>query len=263
MDTKKNEIQKTKPVSPMAAAAELMQKSDGKFDVDKLDALLKVQMTWEANEAKKDYVQAMAAFKADPPKILKDKTVSYSGVTYTHASLTNVTSCINKTLSDHGLTASWVTSQDNGSVKVTCKITHVQGHSENTSLSAAPDSTGSKNAIQAIGSTVTYLQRYTLLALTGLATHDQDDDGAGACEKKVEIVPPTENEQAILDEIPVFLVDSVPEGKCVDESKIGPILFKAFKAYPQDPEGDPLKIATWFVKHNRLAEILIDLPEAE
>jgi hypothetical protein len=56
------------------------------------------------------------------------------------------------------------------------------GHSESTSLSASPDTSGSKNAIQAIGSTVSYLQRYTILALTGLATEDMDDDGHAAAE---------------------------------------------------------------------------------
>ena len=35
---------------------------------------------------------------------------------------------------------------------------------------------GSKNSIQAVGSTVTYLQRYTLLAVTGLAAKGQDSD---------------------------------------------------------------------------------------
>ena len=47
-------------------------------------------------------------------------------------------------------------------------------------LSASADNSGSKNSIQAIGSTVTYLQRYTLLAITGLATEDMDDDGSGS-----------------------------------------------------------------------------------
>ncbi len=186
----KNETQKTESTlvapaeSPLMTAAALVQQADGKIDVDKLEALLKVQMQWEANEAKKAYVVAMAAFKESPPEILKDKTVGYSttkGTTnYKHASLYNVTTKINTELSKHGLTAAWVTSQDNGGVKVTCKITHTQGHNEETCLSAPPDQTGSKNAIQAIGSTVTYLQRYTLLALTGLATCGQDDDGKGA-----------------------------------------------------------------------------------
>ena len=60
-------------------------------------------------------------------------------------------------------------------------MTHKQGHSEETELEAAADSSGGKNMIQAQASTITYLQRYTLLAATGLATKDQlDDDGRGA-----------------------------------------------------------------------------------
>jgi len=181
----KNEIQKNE--SPLMAAAALVQK-DGNMDVGKLKELLEVQERWEANEAKKAYVQAMSAFKANPPDILKDKHVSHPTKTggqkeYNHATLHNVTTTINSELSKYGLTASWVTSQDNGSVKVTCKITHIMGHSEETCLSAPPEVSGGKNPIQAIGSTVTYLQRYTLLALTGLATHDQDDDGAGSGDK--------------------------------------------------------------------------------
>ena len=45
-------------------------------DLDKLEKLLALQMTWEKNEARKAYHLAMAAFKADPPKIGKDKHVA-------------------------------------------------------------------------------------------------------------------------------------------------------------------------------------------
>ena len=151
-------------------------------DLDQLEKLLTLQERWEANEAKKAYHQAMANFKANPPQINKDKKVGYKTnagqVGYSHASLYNVTEKINSELSKYGLSASWTTAQ-NGSISVTCRITHAKGHSEETSLSAPADKTGSKNDIQAIGSTITYLQRYTLLALTGLATFEQDDDGAG------------------------------------------------------------------------------------
>ena len=51
------------------------------------------------------------------------------------------------------------------------------------SLSAPPDSSGSKNSIQAIASTLTYLQRYTLLSITGLAASEADDDGRGGDKK--------------------------------------------------------------------------------
>lgn len=45
-------------------------------------------------------------------------------------------------------------------------------------MRAPSDLSGNKNAIQAIGSTTTYLMRYTLIAAFGLTTADEDNDGA-------------------------------------------------------------------------------------
>lgn len=47
-------------------------------------------------------------------------------------------------------------------------------------MDAAPDNSGKKNAIQSIASAVTYMQRYTLLAATGMSTKGMDDDGNSA-----------------------------------------------------------------------------------
>ena len=84
-------------------------------------------------------------------------------------------------LADYGLHHDWRTSQTpNGGVTVTCVLTHRDGHSEQTSLSAPADDSGNKNGIQQIGSTINYLQRYTLMAITGLAAQDTDDDGTAS-----------------------------------------------------------------------------------
>jgi hypothetical protein len=164
--------------SPAALMIEALAKGG---NLEQLEKFMELQERYERNEARKAYHEAMAAFKADHPDIEKDKTVSFpvAGKTtsYTHASLGNVTTKINTALSAHGLSAGWKTEQEGGTIKVTCTITHRQGHSESTSLVAAPDTSGSKNSIQAVGSTISYLERYTILALTGLATHDMDDDG--------------------------------------------------------------------------------------
>lgn len=157
----------------------IRQAISGGTDLDKLEKLLNLQERWENNEAKKAYHRAMTAFKANPPDIEKDKKVAYGGTKYAHASLSNVTKKINEALSKHGLSSSWSLTQ-NGIISVTCKITHEQGYSEETTISAPADVSGSKNAIQSIGSTVSYLERYSLLALTGLATRDIDDDGKAA-----------------------------------------------------------------------------------
>jgi hypothetical protein len=186
------EIQGNSPADMIRMAVQ------GKADLTSLEKLLELQERYEANEARKEYHRAMADFKANPPKIGKDKKVGYStqkgNVGYSHASLANVTEKISTELSKHGLSASWSTKQ-NGQVMVTCKITHIKGHSEETTLAAPSDTSGSKNPIQAIGSTITYLERYTLLALTGLATFDMDDDGNMAGKPHVEMPSATETPQ--------------------------------------------------------------------
>lgn len=163
-------------------------------DLEKLSSLLDLQIKWETNEARKAFQVAMAAFKTNPPNIGKDKKVSFGNTKYSHASLFNVVNQITKELSKHGLSASWETHQ-NGQIGVTCRITHVLGHSQETTLQAPADTSGSKNAIQAIGSTISYLQRYSLLAVLGLAAHDMDDDGV-----KSDDVPITEEQIVTLKE---------------------------------------------------------------
>lgn len=170
---------KTELVPMITSPAQMIREAiDGKASLEQMDKLLALQEKWEANQAKKAYHKAMAAFKADPPSIGKDRTVDFKTdkgrVNYNHASLANVTKLISASLSKHGLSATWRVSQE-GAIRVTCKITHEDGHSEETTLSAPSDQSGSKNPIQAIGSTITYLERYTLLAMTGLATHEDDD----------------------------------------------------------------------------------------
>src|SRR3546814_6903695 len=99
---------------------------------------------------------------------------------YEYATLDAVSAIISASLSEHGLSHRWEVQQlDGGAIRVTCILTHEMGHSERASLQAGADQSGSKNNIQAIGSTVTSLERYTLLAITGLAAKGQDNDTAG------------------------------------------------------------------------------------
>lgn len=180
----------------------------------------------EANIARKAYHEAMAAFKAAPPDIDKDRTVSFDvgnrTTSYNHASLANVTNKINSALSKHGLSAGWKTEQGDKGITVTCTITHKQGHSESTALTAGADTSGSKNSIQAIGSTISYLERYTILALTGLATREIDDDAKCAdkppdtiTEKQAKTISELirekqTNSKAILEYAKVAAIEDIP-----------------------------------------------------
>lgn len=149
-------------------------------DIAQIEKFMDLQMKWEADQARKAFVADMAEFKKSPPEIVKDKHVAFSGTSYTHATLGNVTEAIVAALARCGFSHRWDTEQNGAVITVTCILTHKLGHSERTSLSAGKDDSGKKNSIQQMASTITYLQRYTLLAATGVATKDQDDDGAGS-----------------------------------------------------------------------------------
>lgn len=151
-------------------------------DLDKLEKLMDLQERWEANEAKKAFTAAMASFKSDPPSILKSKLVNIpGGAKFIHATLADVCDGVCASLSKYGLSHKWEVLQEPGRITVTCILTHERGHSERTTISAPPDDSGRKNSIQQIASTVTYLERYTLMAATGLAAKDMlDDDGSAA-----------------------------------------------------------------------------------
>lgn len=155
-------------------------------DIEKLEQLFALQQKYEANEARKAYVKAMAEFKRSAPEITKDKQVSFKtdkGITsYMHATIGNVVEQIVGALAAHGFSHRWdVKRGEGGLIIVTCIITHELGHFEETTLEAGLDQSGGKNNIQAMISTKTYLERHSLLAATGLATKNQpDDDGRSA-----------------------------------------------------------------------------------
>ena len=68
--------------------------------------------------------------------------------------------------------------QQDDKISVTCTITHTSGHKRTATMTAGADMSGSKNAIQGIASTVTYLERYTFFAALGIASAEMfDDDG--------------------------------------------------------------------------------------
>ena len=172
-----------RPTAMASVPAQMLQTAlERGASIEQMQQLIELHERMEATQARKAYVAAMAEFKANPPEILKDKHVSFTtqkGKTeYDHATLGAVCTAIVKGLGTVGISHSWQTAQQDNRIKVKCVLTHSQGHSEMVELHSAPDDSGGKNSIQAIGSAITYLQRYTLLAATGLAALDQDDDGA-------------------------------------------------------------------------------------
>lgn len=151
-------------------------------DAQQLAILMDLQLKWEANEARKQFEAAFQQFKRNAPEILKTKHVSFPTSTggrtdYWHAELDKITPIITDALLAVGIDATWETSDANGKTTITCILQGFGHIGRKATLSGPADTSGGKNSVQAIGSTVTYLQRYTLLSACGLAAKGSDDDG--------------------------------------------------------------------------------------
>lgn len=152
--------------------------------IEVVEKLMALHERWEANQGRKAFDEAMAAAKAEIPVIFKSREVDFTSTKgrthYRYEDLAEIAKTINPILSKHGLSYRFrTTSPANEPVTVTCIVSHRLGYSEENSLSAGRDESGNKNSIQAIGSTLTYLQRMTLKAALGLAA-SADDDGKAA-----------------------------------------------------------------------------------
>lgn len=155
--------------------------NDPSVSAERVNQALDFYLRMKDQSARQAFDAAMADAKAEIPPILKNRKVSYgtgeNKTEYAHEDLAGIAKIVDPILSKHGLSYRFRTSsKPNEPVMVTCVVAHRLGHFEENTLTAAPDGSGKKNGIQAIGSTLTYLQRYSLKSALGLSAA-LDDDG--------------------------------------------------------------------------------------
>lgn len=147
--------------------------------VEVIEKLMALRDRQEATMARRAFDEALAAAKAEIPVIAKNRKVDFTSqkgrTHYAHEDLGEIARTVDPILGKYGLSYRFRVKTEQGQVHVTCIVAHRDGHFEETTLSAGHDQSGNKNSIQAVGSTITYLQRYTLKAALGLAASDDDD----------------------------------------------------------------------------------------
>lgn len=199
------------PMTPMEMAYHLIQNG---ADLGSVKEMLAMSKELAADQARRAFDAAVAEAKSEIPIVGKNATGHNSK---RYADFSAYAAALKPILAKHGLSYRF-RSEQTDRITVTCVLSHKEGHSEENSLSGPADASGSKNAIQAIGSTLTYLQRYTLIQALGLAASEDDDGHA------VDSGGPITPEQAATiralceetsTDIPKFCelmkVDSVPE----------------------------------------------------
>jgi hypothetical protein len=177
--TKPEPAENMMPADPYISMIERVAMDPGS-DLTKLERMMELKERHDAANAKAEFAAAFARASADFPTIpLRGK--GHNNKPY--ATLEDITRLTRPVLSEYGLALTFAVEvgQD---VVVTAKLMHKAGHSEQTSMALPRDTSGSKNAVQAVGSTQKYGQRYTAQAILGLSLGDDDeDDGAAASGK--------------------------------------------------------------------------------
>ena len=95
-----------------------------------------------------------------------------------YADLAEVLNTVRPVFASHGLSIVQSTSYDGSLVSVTTTILHAEGGYISSTASCVP----AKADAQGVGASTTYLRRYALAAMTGIA--QEDDDGQSAAHNK-------------------------------------------------------------------------------
>ncbi|MCK5610986.1 ERF family protein, partial [Candidatus Pacearchaeota archaeon] len=151
-------------------------------DIGKMEALMKMHEHIEDRDAEKAYWAAMPKLQADLPLIPKKgvmkMTKNNKSWDIPFAKFEDVIETIRPLMKKHGFSLTFRhKTLDSGAIQTLGIMAHKQGHVEKDEFTSDPDTTGSKNGLQAIGSARSYGKRYTTDSLLGLAFGGEDDDG--------------------------------------------------------------------------------------
>jgi hypothetical protein len=165
----------SKKITPMV----MMQMAEAQgAPVEQMERLWELNVKVEAANARKAFFGALAEFKKNPPRVVKDKLNSQYGSDY--VGIGNMVTTASESMGQFGLTHSWVFGEgQNGEIICTCFMSHELGHQESVTLTSPIDTSGSKNPLQGRKSTRTYLKLETFEAVTGMVSvsGNIDDDG--------------------------------------------------------------------------------------
>jgi ERF superfamily len=136
-----------------------------------------------AREAEREFSTAFAKMQPTLPVI--DENGAILGPdgepVATYATWEDTVEAIRPVLARHGFSLSFVPGRSpNGHPTVTGVLRHRGGHKEVGELELPPDPTAGKNAVQAIGSALSYGQRYVARMLLSLTSRGGDDDARSA-----------------------------------------------------------------------------------
>jgi hypothetical protein len=184
--------QESTPVSETGSIIHMIERValDPTVDITRLERLMDMHERIIARNARAAYDAALSAMQPELPIVKergkieireKDNKGARTGAitqSTSYALWEDINEAIGPVLAKHGFAISFRTGlHADGRITVTGILSHRDGHREETMMTLPHDSSGSKNAVQAVGSSTSYGKRYTACALLNISSRGEDDDG--------------------------------------------------------------------------------------
>lgn len=151
------------------------------IDAQKLQALLQAQFMVEDRDAQRQFNAALYAAQKAMPRVTKRGAIDLGkGKPIPFATWEDMDTVLRPIMAQHGFSLSFsATSRADGTgAVVTARLLHSAGHAETFSMPLPPDVGPGRNALQAMGSTLSYAKRYLAEMAFNVVREGQDDDGA-------------------------------------------------------------------------------------
>lgn len=140
--------------------------------IEKIEKMLDLQERILNRNAHQAFTADLAAMQIELPLIAKNGKGHNSAK---YALLEDINQAIRPALQKYGFAVTFRIAQREKEVSITAVLSHKLGHSDETVITLPLDLSGSKNATQAVGSTVSYGKRYAIGALLNISTGDDND----------------------------------------------------------------------------------------
>jgi ribosomal protein L29 len=146
--------------------------------VETMERILAMRDKLKAEYAKEQFIKAMSNFQANCPVIKKTKKVfdKTGKLRYSFAPIDSIVSQTAELIHKNGLSYFLRTERKEGSIIVSCVVSHIDGHRETSSFEVPIGSEDYMSEVQKFGARATFAKRYAFCDAFGIMTGDQDVD---------------------------------------------------------------------------------------
>ena len=155
--------------------------TDPNVDIGKMERLLDMQERVLTRNAEMAFYAAMSELQDAMPTIKKEGQIRVKGeLRSRYARFEDILGQTKPLLKQYGFSVAFKSNFVDGQLEITGTLSHREGHHESTTMRLPFDESGSKNNVQAIGSSVSYGKRYVYCMLLNINITEDDDDGRAA-----------------------------------------------------------------------------------